>query len=325
MPSRRTLLASLGAALTGLTGCFDTPTDRSAESATPTPTPTATTPTVTPPSADPRIETTLGESVDIDGATVTVTDVAGVHSYQYLSAPDAFGVESADHGRFLFVGVAARGERPPPAHAFGLFLDGKPASRWDHAPGPTRDLAPIGQQRYDEDTPQGYLCYLVPAPLEADTVTVVLGRAPRTTSDPGNTGEWAQWSIPHASLEPLRSPAPEFTVSHDVPDAVGADDPVPVRVDVTNEGGPGVCRGAINQTGPMYAGDTFSLPLDSGESATHESAIAYHVGESLGVDRLQFEVVVPDGSRSFTVRLDGAETETASRLARRDSFTLDSV
>ncbi|WP_435069260.1 hypothetical protein [Haloplanus sp. C73] len=276
MPSRRTLLASLGAAV-GLAGCLDT----SSES----------------PTATPTAETTLGQSVDVDGTTVTVAETAAVHSYQYLSAPDAFGVESAGDGQFLFVGVSAEGERPPPVDAFALRVDDDSISPVDRAGVPERDLAPVGESRYTEANPQGYLLFRVPAPLDAESVGVIWGR---------DTDLRARWAIPASRLDTLRSPPPEFSVSYDVPEAVGGDDPVPVRVDVTNAGeGAGVCRGAINHTGPMYGGDTFSLSLGSGASETYEETVDYHVEEDFGVDRLQFEVVVPGDSQSFTVRLDG--------------------
>jgi hypothetical protein len=277
MPSRRAVLTSLGVALTGFSGCLDT----SSES-----------PTVT-----PATETALGQSVDVDGTTVTVAETAAVHSYQYLSAPDAFGVESAGDGRFLFVGVTTEGEQPPPADTFALRVDDERVSPVDRAGVPERDLAPVGESRYTEANPQGYLLFRVPAPLDAESVGVSLGR---------DTDLRARWSIPESRLGTLRSPPPNFDVSYDVPEAVGADDPVPIRVGVTNTGeGAGVVRGAINHTGPMHGGDTFSLSLDPGASETYEETVDYHVDEDFGVDRMQFEVVVPGDSQSFTVRLDG--------------------
>lgn len=295
MPSRRALLTSLGVALTGFAGCLDTPS----ESPTATATPTA--------DAAPT-ETTLGESVSLDRTTVTVAETAAVHSYQYLSAPDAFGVESAGDGQFLFVGVTAEGERPPPVDAFGLDgVDDERVSHVDRAGVPERDLAPVGEDRYTEANPQGYLIFRVPAPLDAESVGVALGWASDATDAPSEDPDLrARWSIPESRLETLRSPPPEFSVSYDVPEAVGPDEPVPIRVDVTNTGeGAGVVRGAINHTGPMHGGDTFSLSLDPGASKTYEETVDYHVDEDFGVDRMQFEVVVPGDSQSFTVRLDG--------------------
>lgn len=284
MPSRRALLTSLGAALTGFTGCLDT-------------------------ASSPTTETPLGESVDIDGTTVTVAETAAVHSYHYLSAPDAFGVESAGDGQFLFVGVTADGERPPPADAFALQVDDERVQRVTHAFVPKRDLAPVDEDRYTAENPQGYLLFRVPAPLDAESVAVDLGHVSNDTASEA-TGLRARWQIPASRLSGFRSPPPNFAASYDVPDAIGAGDPIPVRVDVTNTGeGAGVCRGAINQTGPMYGGDTFSLSLEAGASKPYEETIDYHVDEDFSVDRLQFEVVVPGDSQTFTVRLDGA-TET---------------
>jgi len=285
MPSRRRLVVSLGAALTGLAGCLDTSFD----------------------STPPPAEATLGDSISLDGTTVTATELAAVHSYHYLSAPDAFGVESAGGDRFLFVALTASGERPPPGRAFALDVGGDRLAFPEAAPAPERDLAPVGDGRYTEESPQGYLVFRVPAPLET-SVAVTLRHASQVSDSRVDTDDArARWSIPDARLDPLRSPPPEFAVSYDVPESVGANDPIPVRVAVTNEGdGFGVCRGAINQTGPMYGGDTFSLSLEPGASKTYEETIDYHVDEEFSVDRMQFEVVVPGDARSFSVTLEGA-------------------
>ncbi|SDZ90625.1 hypothetical protein SAMN04488065_1142 [Haloplanus vescus] len=284
MPSRRRLVASLGAALTGLAGCLDTSSD----------------------STPPTAEATLGDSISLDGTTVTATELAAVHSYHYLSAPDAFGVESAGSDRFLFVALTASGERPPPGRAFALDVGGDRLAFPEAAPAPERDLAPVGDGRYTEESPQGYLVFRVPAPLET-SVAVTLRQASQVSDSRVDDDARARWSIPDARLDALRSPPPEFAVSYDVPESVDANDPIPVGIDVTNKGdGSGVCRGAINHTHPMHGGDSFSLSLDSGASTTYEMTVDYHVDDRVDADSLEFDLLVPGDARSFTVTLEGA-------------------
>jgi hypothetical protein len=283
-PTRRTLLASAGLALTGLTGCTDgSPASPGGSVGTSTPTSTPT--------------PALGDAVSLDGTTVAVADLAAVHSFQYLSAPDAFGVTSADGDQFAFVGCEASGDDPPAASAFAFAVGGERHRPEDFGGfGPVRDLAPVRADAYTADRSSGYLAFRIPAPLAADAAVVLDGAD-------GTAG--VRWALPAAALAPLRDPPPSFAVGYDVPDAVDATDPVRVRLDVTNEGdGGGTFRGAINHHGPMHGGDTFALSLDPGASARHELTVDYHVGEDFGGDRLQFAVVTPAGERSFEVRLE---------------------
>ncbi|WP_248897748.1 hypothetical protein [Haloplanus halobius] len=283
MPSsRRAFLATASLAAAGIAGCAD----RVPSSSTPT--------------ADGETAT-LGESISVDDAEITVAEFAVVHSYQYLSAPDAFGVESAGDGWFAFVGVTAQGSSPPARDAFTLDVADERIAPADAAFGPVRDLAPVGDGAYTAAETRGYLHFAVPHSPAVDTAAVTL--------------DDARWSIPASTFDPLRATPPAFAVTYDVPDAVGHDDPVPIRLDVTNTGGAGVCRGAINHHGPMHGGDAFSLSLAAGASTTHETTVDYHVGENIG-DRLQFAVVVPGESRSFEVSLDGDGTAMPSRPSR---------
>jgi hypothetical protein len=94
-----------------------------------------------------------------------------------------------------------------------------------------------------------------------------------------------------------------------VPDRVAADEPIPVRVDVTNEGdGAGVFYGAINHQGPRYGAATFDVPVAAGESTTYETRVDYHVGERSPPARVRFAVVGPDRSRSVAVDVVGGGT-----------------
>lgn len=292
MPStRRTLLASLGAGVAGFAGCLN---DDAPGSGTPTGTDT---PTATPTDSGADATTTLGASLAVGDRTVTVSGVDHRHTFRYLSAPDAFGVTVAD-GQFVFVGVEATGSgTPPDPEAFGFaFGDQQVGATTFLDYGPVDPLS-VGEREYSVDHPQGYLAFEVPAPLGASTAAVTLGDA--------------RWTVPSSALDPLSDPAPSFAVTYgDVPASVPRDEPITVPLSVTNEGeGDGVFRGAVNHTGPMYGADEFTLSVPAGESRSHDVVVDYYVGENLGADRVQFEVLGPGTDRSFRVALTG-ETAT---------------
>jgi hypothetical protein len=173
-------------------------------------------------------------------------------------------------------------------------------------------------RRYDDSNREGYLGFRVPAPLDADSVAVILGGAePRATDmQPEADGVRARWSIPAEATETLRSPPPAFETTLSVPDRVAADEAITVRLDVTNAGdGLGTFHGAINHQGPLYAADGFSLSLPPGESTTHESTIGYFRGSDSPPARVQFGVVGPGLSRSFTVDIEGGGTPSGTGTA----------
>ncbi|WP_251329652.1 hypothetical protein [Haloplanus pelagicus] len=294
MPSsRRTLLASIGTAAAGLAGCLGP----SGSTGSPTSTPTS---TATPgsPASEP---VPLGRSVDVNGVTVTVSDPAVAHSARYLSAPDAFDVVAAGTDQFLFVTVAAEGgSRPPSPDAFGVVVADVRYGAGIEALGPARVDAPVSGRRYGDAGRHGYLAFRLPAPVATTDLAVVLG-------------EGARWTLPSSAAEALRSPPPAFETGVDVPDAVPADEPIPVTLDVTNAGdGPGVFRGAINHGGPLYSAAGFDLSLASGESTTHEVTVDYHVGSETPPDCVQFAVVGPGVDRSFEVGIEGGGTGTGA-------------
>jgi len=316
MPSsRRTLLASVGAALTGLAGCLDAsdgaadPTDSPTSTATATGTATATSTPTTVPAEDVR---SLGEALDLGDVTVTVSDLVTAHSVRYLTAPDAMGVASTENDQFVFVDVSVDGDgRPPAPHRFALVADGTGYGSGIEFVGPARVDAPVTGRRYDESNRDGHLGFRAPAPLDADSVAVILGdQGPRRTDmQPEADGVRARWSIPESVAEALRSPPPAFETDLTVPDSVAVDEAITVRLDVTNAGdGIGTFHGAINHQGPLYAADGFSFSLPPGESTTHESTISYFRGSDPPPARVQFGVVGPGLSRSFTVHVEGGGT-----------------
>jgi len=289
VPSRRrAVLAGFGAVVTGLAGCSGVPTD--------SPTPTSTSPAPT--------DATLGESVAVGDVTVTVSDPVAAHSVRYLTAPDAAGVATAGDDQFLFVDVSVRGEGPTPARdAFALVADGTRYEPGIEAVGPARVDGPVTGPRYD-DAEGGYLAFRVPAPLDAEETAVVT--------------DTVRWTIPSGRADPLRSPPPSFSTTVDVPDAVPVDEPIPIRLDVDNEGdGDGVFRGVVNHQGPLYSFDTFDLPVAAGESTTHETTVDYHLDAESPPGRVQFAVVGPDVSRSVRVTVDGGGTPAGTAARRR--------
>jgi len=318
MPSsRRALLAGVGAALTGLAGCLD-----ASQSTDPTGSPSATgttTPTSTPTAVPAGDSLALGDGLDVDGVTVTVSDFVTAHSVRYLTAPDAMGVASTENDQFAFVDVSVRGEgRPPAPHRFALVADGTGYGSGLDYVGPARVDAPVTGRRYDDSNREGYVAVRVPAPLDAESVMVVLAdRGPDTTDmRPDADGVRATWSIPPSLAAALRSPPPAFSTRIGVPERVAADEAVPVRIDVTNEGeGPGTFHGAINHQGPLYAADSFSVSLPPGESTTHEATVGYYRGSDSPPARVQFGVVGPGVSESFTVSIEGGGTPSGTTTA----------
>jgi hypothetical protein len=304
MPSsRRALLTSVGATLSGLAGCLDFGggPDRTA---TPTSTPTPTTPALT--------DTTLGNAIalgtDGDGMVVVVSDLVAAHSARYLTAPDAFGVADADGGRFVFVQVAARGQGTPPTpDGFSIVVDGTAYDAGIEGVGPARVDAPVSGRPYGGPDREGYLGFRVPAPLDADAVAIHLA-------------ETGRWTVPDSAVEALRAPPPAFETTLTVPDSVTADEAIPVRLDVTNTGaGVGTFYGALNHQGPLYAADAFTFSLPPGESTTRELAVGYYRGSDSPPDRVQFGVVGPGLSESFDVRIEGGGTPSGTGTATSTS------
>jgi hypothetical protein len=301
MPSRRrTLLTSVGAALTGLAGCLDfgRGPDRTS---TPTSTLTPTTPAI--------VDTALGNAIALDtdgdgrgdGMAVVVSDLVSAHSIRYLTAPDAFGIADAGEEQFVLVRVAARGDGTPPApDAFSLVADGTAYDAGIEAVGPARVDAPASGRPYGGSNPRGYLGFRMPAPLDADAVAIHLA-------------ETGRWVVPDSAVEDLRAPPPSFETTLSVPDAVAADEAITVDLDVTNAGeGVGTFYGAINHQGPLYAADAFTFSLPAGESTTRELSVDYYRGSDSPPERVQFGVVGPGVSESFEVRIAGEGTPAAT-------------
>jgi hypothetical protein len=297
--------------LTGLAGCLDASNGETtpADSPTSTATGTATAAPTTVPAEDTAA---LGDAIDIGDVTVTVADLVTAHSVRYLTAPDAMGVATTETDQFVFVDVSVRGEgRPPAPHRFALVADGTGYGSGIEYVGPARVDAPVTGRRYGESNREGYLGFRVPAPLDADSVAVILGdRGPQATDmQPEADGARARWAIPSPAADSLRSPPPVFETTLSVPDAVAVDEVIPVRIDVTNVGdGVGTFYGAINHQGPLYAADAFTFSLPPGESTTHEVTVGYHRGSDSPPGRVRFGVVGPGLSESVSVRIDGGGT-----------------
>jgi hypothetical protein len=298
MPSsRRALLTGLGAGLAGLAGClgFGDGSDR-------TPTPTS------PALAD----TALGNAIALDtdgdgrgdGMAVVVSDPVAGHSVRYRTAPDAVDVVGAAGDQFAFVRVVARGQGTPPApDDFSFVADGTASDAGIEGLGPARVGDPVSGRPYGGPDRRGYLGFRVPAPLDADAAAIRLADAGR-------------WTLPGPSLDALRVPPPAFETTLTVPGRVGADEAIPVRLDVTNVGdGIGVFRGAINHRGPLYAADGFAFSLPPGGSTTHEATIGYHRGSDTPPARVQFGVVGPGVSGSFSVSIEGGGTPSDAATA----------
>jgi hypothetical protein len=318
MPSsRRALLVSIGAAAAGLAGCLDS---SDGDGGSPTEPATGTTTATATPAGE---SATLGAAVRLGDLTVTVADLVTAHSVRYLTAPDAIGVVGTSDDQFVFVDASVRGEgQPPSPHRFALVADGAGYESGLEFVGPARVGSPVAGRPYSESNRQGYVAFRVPAPLDAESVAVVVGDAGRraTDMDPDPDGVAVRWTVPTSAADPLRSPPPAFSAAVEAPAAVAADEPIPVTVDIANEGdGPGVFRGAINHQGPLYAASGFDRSLAAGESTTHELTVDYHVGSETPPERVQFAVVGPGLSASIEVTVEGGGTPdwTATGTATR--------
>lgn len=296
MPSRRSLLGSLGVLLTA--GCSQ---QSQADNHTPTGTESTSTTTTSEPIHVPT-QLEWGSSTTYDGTTITPNEAWRQHSVVTLATPDSFGVESFTAEQLLFVTVDVDGTDPRPSpEDFTLDAAGERYTGWTSLPDlPSyRFRLDSPQSAYDptEDVPGGWIGFRLPAEIDAGTPKLHLQFA---GEDEGAT----RWPLPNDAAEALASPAPHTHIDNfDVPESVPADEPFDVTITATNEGlGPGVFRAAVNEAGPQYAPHAVRLPVESGETRTTSVSISGHVGT--GVDKATVDIVTQDRDVSRTVALD---------------------
>lgn len=300
MPSsRRAVLASVAAGFAGVAGCLSGGSGGSGSAGgDDTPAPSETT--------EPATDRALGDTHEGDGYTVTLVDAAARKSVLSYYAPDAFGVETAPSGeRFAFVGVETTGEGPP-VESFRFLAGEESFEPTQVSRDVRRDFAPVMDGPYDPSGQSsdgtGWVAFAVPASLSADLGVSVDGAA---------------WSLPESAAAPFRDPVPEFemgTVS--IPDAVDADEAIPVSVEFENAGdGDGTLRGALNHYGPMHGASAFRLDVAAGGAETWETTIDYHLDDDVDTEVVQFEVATTAGNVSREVTIRGGGTPTGDGTA----------
>lgn len=300
MPSRRTYLAGCGAALAGLAGCLgaSAPGDSSTRSITTRSTTTETT-------ADS--ETVLqqlpwGEPGTVDGTSLAPVDATVQHSAFYLTTPDSMDVLSFGDRQAVFVTLELDGDGPEPTPGdFGLSVDGGSEGWTEYGDVPGHRLYYQGTPYPRADDSWGWVGF--------DALDAVDAADPRVRVQFGGDTESAlRWSLPESAAAALQSSPPAFAVSDfRAPASVPDDEPITVSATVRNTGdGPGVFRGVLNQTGPLYAPESVRLPLDPGESVEWSTTISTHL--RVDTDGVSFEFLAPDLSHERVVEVAGATT-----------------
>lgn len=297
MPSRRSVLGSLGVLLTA--GCSQqsqADTESPADTSTTTTTATTTDDKLHIPSQLP-----WGESTTYDGTDVTPIDAWRQHSVITLTTPDSFGVQGFDATQLLFVTIAVVGTDPVPQPAdFAIDAAGERYPGWTsyRSIEPHHVRLDNGATAYDPSkNANGWVAFALPTELDADT--------PRLRLQFAGAGEGAtRWPLPDDLKEALNAPAPHTHLDKlEVPDSVPADEPFDVAITATNHGkGPGTFRAAVNETGPQYAPHAVRLTLESGESRTTTVSISGHVGT--GVDQATVDIVTQDQDVTRTLSLE---------------------
>jgi hypothetical protein len=310
MPSsRRAYLAGIATGVAGLAGCVSTPGGSGGtDTATDSPTDTA---------ADSTAERTLGDAYEGDGYSVTVTDAVARKSVLSYDAPDAFGVETAPEGhRYAFVGVEASGDELPPREAFRFVAGDETLEPAEVSRDVRRGFAPVMENRYEPASPnadgRGWVAFAVPERLEGSLRV---------------TAASASWGVPESAATPFRDPVPEFEFDEvSVPDAVDADEPIPVAVSVRNVGdGDGTVRGALNHTGPRHGATAFTLDVAAGGRETWETVVDYHLADEVDTAVVQFELATSAGDVARQVTIRGGGTEIGTATGTGDTATSTAV
>ena len=295
MPSRRSLLGSLGVLLTA--GC----SQRSQAGGTPSTKKDTTTATTSDTIHAPtRLD--WGESTTYDGTSVTPGSAWSQHSVITLTTPDSFGVEAFPGRQLLFVTVAAVGSGPiPRPDDFVIEADGERYPGVLEFEGVRAHQIRLGNAitPYDPDAPGegGWIGFRLPTEIDADDPKLSLQFA-------GESEGATRWPVPAEAADALAAPAPHTHLDKlEVPESVPADESFDVTLTATNEGkGPGVFRAAVNEAGPQYAPNAVRLALEPGESRTTNVTVSGHVGT--GADQTTVDIVTQDRDVTRTVALD---------------------
>ena len=298
MPSRRSLLGSLGVLLTA--GCSQqsqADSQAPADTSTTTRTTTTTSDTIHAPT---RLE--WGASTTYDGSTVTATSTWSQHSVITLTTPDSFGARRFDGNQLLFVVIDVDGDDPVPQPGdFAIDVGGERYPGWTSYEGLHTYRFRLGASNtaYDPEGPTegGWVGFALPEQLEANGATLRLQFA-------GETEGATHWPLPAEVRDGLRAPPPEFHLeSVETPDSLGASEPAEVTLTASNQGeGSGTFRAAVNEAGPQYMGHAVRVQIPPGERRTASVTIVGPQGTDASSTTVR--IVTPDRTVSRTISVE---------------------
>jgi len=278
MPSRRTYLAGVSAALAGVAGCVDGAGPGGSPSGTRTGTPSTN-------GTDP-LRLDWNERAELSGAKVTPRIAAVRDSVVRPVSADTWGVVAFDAERMCFALVAAVGDVPA-ASAYRLDVpDG--GEGWTDPPSGQR-IRPAFESAGTTLDASDAVGFTVPAPAESADARLVLRTEERTVS----------WALPEDARTALGRPTATFTVeSVSAPASVAAGESFEVSGTATNEADvPGTFRAVLNETGPTYRPHRVTMDLAAGKTGTW--SMSFVAGDSGTTHRYGFRA--PDTSESLEV------------------------
>lgn len=274
MPSRRSLLGSLGVLFTA--GCSQqsqADIQAPADTSTTTTTTTTTSDTIHAPT---RLE--WGAPTTYDGTTVTATSTWSQHSVFTLTTPDSYGVEAYPGRQLLFVTIDISGDGPIPSpDDFQIEAGGERYPGWVEYEG-HRGYRFRFENRatpFDSEKPQsgGWIGFALPESLDDSDPALRLQFA-------GESEGATHWPLPTAVQQQLTAPAPDTRLETvDIPDTISEDESFDVTLTAVNDGdGAGTFRAAVNESGPEYWPNAVRLSLEPGNRQTASVTISGHVG-----------------------------------------------
>lgn len=303
MPStRRGILGVAGSALAGFAGCIAPSggNGTGSESATAEPAGSPSPADPTEGSTTPRDPAAVGETVTVDGATVSIAEVGVQSSVQYLDSPDSMDVTAEDGVWYVFATIeASAGESGdlPTAADFELAVDGGEHDGTT-VPGFDTDGVDGWETQYDPEADgEGWIGFAVQADAPGADPRIALGDA--------------SWRLGEDAVERLAGPKPTFElVSFEVPETVEARESFAATVTARNAGDvPGTFRGVLNVEGGVaaYAPYPYDLDLDVGEEATWTEEFGTDVTRPGAT--MRHHLRTPAGDRDVVTEVSGTPTE----------------
>ncbi|KTG10745.1 hypothetical protein AUR64_06010 [Haloprofundus marisrubri] len=302
MPSRRAVVA---AGLVALSGCSTASTDEgeTGENQQTESRSNRTTTDGEAESATPMQGFHIGETADIDGASVTVSAITAQESV-YVTRIDSMDVRTAHSARFVFASVTVETESPFPVSRFSLVdADGHTSEYTDFGNRPGYSVVPDSgpHQLLDADGPDGWVGFSVPAPYDGDEL--------RLTATAGD--ETATWNPPDELAETLRAPLPTFEYAEvEIAETAPLDGFFEMSVTVRNTSETdGTFRGSPNVDEMLYGPFSLSVPAGSEKRWTTEMRTSEYADED--GDEIELSLYSPLEAVERTVTAEASESSAA--------------